>query len=210
MENFLVSIIASIIVVFRNIFRVIQDPYKTMREIAKDHDILQVYIIVTGCIAYFIYASSVRFRTIDPLITTPSALSAFITFVCTFALSIVYIQFLSRRLGIEQRDSTSSLLSLSAYSLVPTLLWFYITSTFYLLLPPPRHATFLGIGFSIVFIVYSCTFLAWRLMMLYMTIRFSFKASFWQVLTIMTAYLLTLLPYSYVLYKIGLFRVPFI
>jgi len=116
MENFLVSIIASIILVFRNIFRVIQDPYKTMREIAKDHDILQVYIIVTGCIAYFIYASSVRFRTIDPLITTPSALSAFITFVCTFALSIVYIQFLSRRLGIEQRDSTSSLLSLSAYS----------------------------------------------------------------------------------------------
>ncbi len=210
MEHLLISIIASIILLFRNVFRVFKDPYTAMRDISKEKDTLQVVFILAICCTYFAYAASIRHKTINPFVITTSAMASSIGFLVTFGLSVGFLYVSGRVLRVSQKEVVLRLCSLSAFSLIPTLLWFYATSTLFLLLPPPRQSTALGIFFSIVFVIYSLILLNWRLMLLYITIRFSLKTTFVTTLKIAALYLLLMMPYSIMLYKIGLFRVPFI
>lgn len=181
-----------------------------MREISKTWDPFQIFLLLLACCGYFLYAASIRYNSINPIVITPSALSSSIGFLTTYGLSIGYLYIMGRIVGGEQKNSIQKLITLSTYSLLPTLTWFYLTSTFFVLVPPPRYATPLGILFSVFFIMYSLTLLNLRIMMLYMTIRFSLRTSFLSTVKIMASYLSVLIPYAFLLYKIGLFRVPFI
>jgi hypothetical protein len=210
MEHIIASFLASIILVFRNTYRLIQDPYKTMREIAKERDVVQILLIFSVCCCYFLYAATVRHGSIDPVIITSSAIISSISFITTFALFIVFIYLIGKKYGVKHEDVVPRAVHLATYSLLPTLTWFWLTSTLFVLVPPPRHATPLGILFSIFFIIYSLTFLDLRIMMLYVTIRFSLRTSFQQTVKIMFIYFALFFPYSLILYKLGLFRVPFI
>lgn len=210
MEKILISIIASTILLFRNVFRVFKDPYTAMRDIAREKDMLQVVFVLVICCGYFAYAASIRHQTLNPFIVTTSAMASSIGFLATFGLSVAFLYVSGRMFHVSQKNVIRSLCSLSAYSLIPTLLWFYATSTLFLLLPPPRQLTAMGTFFSIVFVTYSLILLNWRFMLLYITIRFSLRTSFSTTMKIATLYLLLMMPYSMLLYKIGLFRVPFI
>lgn len=181
-----------------------------MREISKEWDPLQNLFLLTACCAYFLYAASIRYKSVNPIVITPSAVSSSLGFLMTYILSVGFLFIMGRIMGNDEKDSLKKLSMLSAYSVLPTLTWFYLTSTFFVLVPPPRYETPLGILFSIFFIMYSLTLLNLRIMMLYMTIRFSLRTTFLNTVKIMASYLSVLLPYSLLLYKIGLFRVPFI
>lgn len=210
MEHRLLSFFVSCVLVIRNTFRLLYDPYKTMRSIAKENDYFQVGIILVICCGYFAYAASIRSKTIDPFTITPSALVAASAFVINFLLSVCLLYVFGRIFEVKQTHLVRRLLHLSAYSLQPAFIWFMLTSTFFWLIPPPRHETPLGFLFSIFFIFYSLILLDLRIMMLYMTIRFALRTSFLNTVKIMATFLSLFLPYSLLLYKLGIFRVPFI
>src|SRR3989344_842908 len=159
LDHYIAHILSSLIIVFRNFIFLMFSPYKTMRKIAKETDYGQPIIIFLIAIGYFCYAQIVRQRTLHPLIFASSALISIVMFGITFVLVTKFFYFLYRRRTFQGAHEVTykPFVFTFAYSLLPTLIWFYATSTLYYLLPPPRTTSFLGKGFSMVFIVFSVT-----------------------------------------------------
>src|SRR3989338_5197974 len=229
LSHILAHILSSLILVARNFLFLIISPYKTMRRIAKETDFGQLVIIFCLAVAYFYYAQTVRQRAFHPLLASPSIAASLGMFGVTFILITKFFYYVSQRMSImdgadehakgnKTYKANKTNVSIQykpfvftfAYSLLPTFIWFYATSTLYYLLPPPRTTSFLGKGFSMVFIVFSVSLLLWRIVLLYLSIRFSTKASFYRIALSMALFTLWFLPYCYAMYKLEIFRIPFI
>ncbi|MEK7166109.1 MAG: YIP1 family protein, partial [Patescibacteria group bacterium] len=96
------------------------------------------------------------------------------------------------------------------YSLIPTLIWFFATSLFYLLLPPPRTETILGRSFSLIFNTFSLSLFFWKGMLYYLTLRFGMKLDLRQISVISVIFLPLLVVYAVLMYRFHIFRVPFV
>ena len=203
-EQILVNFITSLILVFRNFFFLIFYPYKTMRKISLEKDYWQILIIFFLVFLYFKLSYFLKDKPYPASFT-------FFTFLVNFFLTAGFFYFLSK--FIKKKDSVTSFKSLLfslSYSLFPTLIWFESVSLLYLILPPPRTTSILGISFSIFFIAYSLSLLFWKLILVFLAIRFSLRLSFYQILYLWFLYLLWFIPYSILLYQAKLFRLPFI
>jgi hypothetical protein len=88
--------------------------------------------------------------------------------------------------------------------------WFYITSSLYVLLPPPRTVSILGISYSYIFIVFSLIVLLWKTIIVYLAVRFSSWLSFQEIIYGVLLFFVWFTPLSYLLYFMKIFRVPFI
>ncbi len=201
MQHFFISFAASFILVVRNSFRLIAEPYQAMRAISEEKDYIQVGIILIVASLYFVFAAGIRDSDVYPQM---------MAFLSMFLLSIGLLYALGTFLRVKNPRFLDSLIHLSAYSLLPAFFWFVITSVLFVLLPPPRQQSLLGSLFSLVYIGFSITLLFWRIVMLYLTIRFSFKIPFKKVVAVMIAFASWLLPYTVVLYYFRLMRVPYI
>lgn len=208
MKKKFTKISVSAILFLRNSFRLIFSPYKTMRSISSDQDILQSGIIFFLCYLYFIAANIIRKKTLHPFIISSSSVITFLFFLVTFFLVTLFFYVSGRRLN--KSIKYFSILSTFSYSLIPTLLWFFITSLFYLTIPPPRNLTFPGKLFSLFFIFYSATLFIWKIILFYLSLRFSLKINFYKIFFLIALFLMWFLPYSYLMYKFGIFRIPFI
>lgn len=197
-----VNIIVSFILVGRNFFRLIFYPYPTMRKIAQEKDWWQVVTIYGLVYGYFIFANIVRRKTIHPFIISSSSFVSFVFFLLTFFLTVGFFSLFGKQI--------KSLIFSFAYGLFPTLIWFFTTSFLYLLLPPPRTLSFLGKSFSLVFISFSLILLFWKIILFYLSLRFSLKLNFYKILYPTILFLVWFWPYSVVLYKLKVFRIPFI
>ena len=117
------------------------------------------------------------------------------------------------KLRTPRNDKSISLRTVFAtwiYSYVPTILWFVITAIFYALLPPPRTTSYLGQAFSIVFITLSIGLFLWKLLLYYLTMRLALKLDFKKII-IASLFIFPIgILYSLLMYKLGIFRVPFI
>lgn len=207
------NILATCLVTFRNSLRIVVRPYKTMRSISAKPDMGQVYVLLTIATLYFLYASIVRTRSLDPLVVSSSFIRTFVFFLLTFASTIAFQGIVGKILQkLKMTDPEPIIVScaLTAYSLVPTIIWFFITSSLFLIFPPPRYETFLGTTFSIIFIIFSSSILLWRIILWYLTIRFSLKAQFLTIMIIMFMYGLWFVPYTFLMYHFRIFRIPFI
>lgn len=202
------NILASIIIVLRNSFRLLIYPYETVRRISSENDTIQVAIIFTFVFLYFVEGNIVRKRTLHPFVISSSSLLTFAFFLITFFLTTVFFFFLAK--AQKKHLHFKSLVITFSYGLLPTYIWFTATSLLYLLLPPPRTTSFLGLGFSFVFIAFSLTALLWKLILFYLSIRFSLKTDFYTTMFYILLYLLWFIPYSYGLYYLKIFRIPFI
>ena len=203
-EKILVNFITSLILVFRNFFFLIFYPYKTMRKISLEKDYWQILIIFFLVFLYFKLSYFLKDKPYPASFT-------FFTFLVNFFLTAGFFYFLSK--FIKKKDSVTSFKSLLfslSYCLFPTLIWFESVSLLYLILPPPRTTSILGISFSIFFIAYSLSLLFWKLILVFLAIRFSLRLSFYQILYLWFLYLLWFIPYSILLYQAKLFRLPFI
>jgi len=205
------DILISLILVLRNFFRLIFYPYATMRKIAQEKDWWQIIIIYGLVYLYFIFANIVRKKTLYPLIISSSSFVSFVFFLLTFFLMVGFFCLFGKQLGrdLPWQVSTKLIFTFS-YSLLPTLIWFFTTSFLYFLLPPPRTYSILGQSFSLVFIAFSLILLCWKIILFYLSLRFSLKLNFYQILYATILFLIWLWPYSVVLYKLKVFRVPFI
>lgn len=200
MVSELVGLITALILVVRNFFLLIFFPYKTMRKISKEDDYYQLAIIFFLVFVYFKFVYYLR-NNFYP------ATFIFLAFLVNLFLTTGFFYLISRN---EKRVVFRSFLYTFTYSLFPTLVWFASNSILYILVPPPRTFSFLGKGFSIFFIAYSISLLAWKLILFYLSIRFSAKASFYKIIYWILLFFVWFIPYSVLLYHFRVFRIPFI
>lgn len=196
-----INLITSLVLVIRNFFLLIFYPYKTMRKISFEKDNYQL-LIIAGLV--FLYFKFIYFLRDKPY---PATL-IFLIFLFNFFLTVFFFYFLSK--VFEKRLNWKSFVFTFSYSLLPTLIWFLSTSFLYIVLPPPRTFSLLGKSFSIFFIAYSLSLLIWKLILVYLALRFSSKQNFFRIFYMMILYLIWFIPYSVLLYYFHFFRVPFI
>lgn len=196
------GILASVYLVFRRFGLLIIYPYKTMRKIANEQDLGQSVVILSMILVYFFIADKFRINKYSPFILF--VLTIFNVLVTTF-----YLFFLSKLKKINKVRLVSFIITI-IYTLLPTLIWFTFNTFLYLILPPPRNLTLLGKAFSIFYIGISIALLLWKIILDYLAVRFLTGFSFYRVLYIIILYVTIALPYSLLLYSLGLFRIPFI
>lgn len=96
------------------------------------------------------------------------------------------------------------------YSLIPTVIWFFVTSLLYIVLPPPRTSSVQGVLFSIFFLVFSITLFFWKATITYLTLRFGLRLDLSRILVVLVVTIPLLVLYSIGMFRLGIFRIPFI
>lgn len=196
------------IISVKDTWGVFNTPYKTYRKLALKEELARTFLIFFASVAYFAWASMIRAQTLNPLFLsfnfTKLSLGAFFTFL----VIVLSIFFLGKLVG--GKGSLKSVFVTWAFSLVPTLLWFFLTSLFYIILPPPRTTSFLGVLFSLFYITFSASLFFWKGLLYFLTLRFSLKLDLLRIILI-SAFLFPLgVLYSVLMYRLGIFRAPFI
>jgi hypothetical protein len=200
-SNFVIDFFSSLILIFKRFFLLIFFPYKTMRKISLEKDLFQPIIIFMMVFGYFQLSSGFRR-------TAYSSSATFFVFLSYFLVSAFFFYLLGK--FFEKKTDFFSYLITFSYSLFPTLVWFMANFIFYILVPPPRTVSFLGKGFSIFFTAFSLSLLLWKLILFYLSIRFSSKAQFYRIVYFIFLFFCWFIPLSVGLYQIKMFRIPFI
>jgi hypothetical protein len=193
---------ATFIIVIRRSLFLAFFPYKTMRKISEDHDMSQVFLIWIFIAFYFLWANTLRQYPYEPFIL-------YLMTVFHFIATIIYF-FLATQVFHNYEIQIKPFILTFTYTMIPTLLWFVLNSVLYAVLPPPRTMSILGKAFSIFFISFSVTLLLWKVILVYLAIRFSAKLTFYRILYSIIIYLAMILPYALYLYSLQFFRIPFL
>lgn len=204
----MVNIVVATIFMLRYFFGLIFFPYKTMRSIVKEKDFLQIIIIFCVVYSYFVIANIIRRHTFHPFIISSSSLVSFAFFIISFILVTVFFYAVGK--VTKHPTGYRPLIFSFVYSLFPTLIWFFTTSLLFFLLPPPRTVSFFGQIFSFFFVAFSLTLLSWRIVLLYLSVRFSMKTDFYNTMFYILLFFLWFIPYSYLMYYLRFFRIPLI
>ena len=201
-ESFASGVLASIYLFLRRIVLLAVFPYKTMRRISEENDFWQIILIFISIAFYFLLAN--RFREYD--------YEPFVLFLMTFFhyIATVIFFYLFTQITAYSNAKLQPFLFTFAYALIPTLVWFSINSWLYALLPPPHSVSILGKAFNIGYIAFSSAILMWKVILMYLAIRFSAKLNFFQIVYVVILYLVAVVPYSIFLYSLRFFRIPFL
>lgn len=200
----LVELFTSFILVLRNFFGLIFFPYKTVRRLSFEDDYFQIFFIFFFVFCYFKFAYFLKNKPYPATLT-------FLIFLVNLFLTLEFFYRLGLIINKKRKDvSFQNLFFTFSYSLLPTLFWFSSVSLLYIILPPPRTTSFLGISFSIFFLAFSLSLLAWKLILVFLSLRFSLKLNFYQIIYLLILYLIWFLPYSVILYRFRIFKIPFI
>jgi hypothetical protein len=195
------NILASLIIVLRRSVYLIFTPYKTMRRISLNHDSYQLGVLMGLAFTYFLAAHALRGSWIRGIVP-------FAVFTVQFFATALFFYAFFR--SSKKDVGFGSFVHTIAYTLVPTLIWFYSNLVLYVLLPPPRTMSILGKGFSIFFIAYSLSLLVWKLILVYFSLRFSSRLGLYRIVYAFTLYIAIATPLAVLMYYFRIFRVPFI
>jgi len=201
-SRFVANILSSAVILLKRIVSLAWYPYKTMRSISEDTDIMQVILIWSGVLLYFLWANRLRQYEYEPFIL-------YLMTVFHVASTVFFFFFFAAVVHKKEVTVRSFILTFS-YSLIPTLMWFTVNSFLYALLPPPRTISLLGKAFSILYISFSVGMLLWKIILQYLAIRFSTKLDFYRIMFGFLFYLVMMIPYSLFLYSVKFFRIPFL
>ena len=202
-------IVTSLMLFIRSAVGSIQTPYETYRRLAKGEHLLQAAPIFLISFAYFGWSSLVHHGvTANPYLLTVSFSKLVFGFLGGFGMIILSLILIGKLVG-GVGDLRKVFLPLS-YSLLPTIIWFFATSIMSLVFPPPRTISFPGQLFSFIFLSFSLFLFFWKSILYYLTLRFSMRLDMGKIFTAS----LILFPlgalYALVMYRMGIFRVPFI
>ncbi|PIY72389.1 hypothetical protein COY87_01145 [Candidatus Roizmanbacteria bacterium CG_4_10_14_0_8_um_filter_33_9] len=197
----LVNLFASILIVFRRVRLLIFYPYKTMRKISLEKDMVQVGVILFISFLYFMFAYKIRNGIFFGIL-------AFFIFIMLFLITTLFFYWSTKR--FNNNLFYNRFVITYSYTLIPTFFWFFTNAIFYVILPPPRTISLLGKGFSIAYLTYSINILVWKLILVYFSLRFSSRLGLIRIIYVFILYLLLLLPLSMLLYQLHIFRIPFI
>lgn len=172
----------------RNVIGLVVRPYETYRRIIDKGSVWELVFI-----ALFVVVSAFRFV---------------FAATATYALVVLLIWIVGQRVG--GRGTLKSVAIGWGYTILPTVCWFFMTSLLYIVLPPPRTMSLAGIAFSALFLVVSVTLLFWKLTLGYLTLRFGLKLDLARILVVAAIVGPIVGVWSWGMYRLGIFRVPFI
>lgn len=192
--------------VLANIWGSIQKPYATYRRLEKE-DPYQLLVLFGIIGSYFFLVSPLKYG-LHPFILTLNTARLFTATIASYLGIVLLLMVLGKIL--KGAPNLRAVLLNWGYSLVPTLIWFLSTSIFYVLLPPPRHETWLGRLFSLLFVTFSLSLLFWKGILYYLTLRFGLKFNLQQIIAATVIFIPLLIAYSLLMYNWNIFRIPFI
>lgn len=193
----------------RNSVGCVNSPYITYRRLAEEKtDARQSVYILMLSLGYFAFAAFVRSGFRNPYLLTMKYNSLFLGAGAAFFLMVFFL-FLSGKV-FKKKTRLPALILLWSYTILPTLTWFFFTSLMYLLVPPPRTLSLWGKMYSVFFISFSFAVLLWKIILAYLTLRFGLQLDLWRI-GIITAVLTPIVAgYSILMYRMGIFRIPFL
>lgn len=205
METFL---IVALVDFGRNIIGLVTRPYETCRRIVEKANLLELVYVGAVLALYFVLASLVKVASFRPFLLTRQF------FVLAGAAGVTYCLVVAISWGIGRLVGASGkfrgLAVLWGYSLIPTVIWFFVTSVLYVLLPPPRTTSIRGVIFSVLFLVFSVTLFLWKTTIAYLSLRFGLKLDLGKILLVCVLVFPLLGLYSIGMYRLGIFKIPFI
>lgn len=192
----------------RNLIGIVTRPYETYRRIVDHGSLWELLYIGALLTLYLAIASLVKTAAFRPFLLTKQ----FVVLATTTGMSyLILVGVLWVAASFVGRRGTLVRFALAwAYTLIPTLLWFLSTSLLYIVLPPPRTTSFPGVLFSLVFLVFSATLFFWKFMLAYLALRFGMKLDLAKILIVSGICLPLVGLYSVVMYRMGIFKVPFL
>ena len=191
----------------KNVWGSGQTPYATYRRLGYE-DPAQLFIIVALVAVYFFFVSPIKLHTFHPFLLTLNTSRLLTITLLTYLAICGFLVVVGRQFNAEV--TLRGVLITWGYTLIPTLLWFLVTSIFFVILPPPRHTTVAGTAFSLLYLAFSLSLLWWKGILYYLTLRFALKLDLMKIILISAFFLPLLFLYSLVLYEVGIFKVPFI
>jgi hypothetical protein len=206
--SFREALFVGAITFFQNAIGIVTRPYETSRRIAVRSRVFELPLLAVFLFAYFAVASLVKTAAFRPYLLTRQFVVLCLGAGFLYAVAVIAIWQASKVVG--GKGGLRRIAISWAYTLIPTAIWFLITSLLFVILPPPRTSSVQGIVFSILYLVLSTTLLFWKIILAYLAIRFSMKLD---LLRIIGASLIAspfIIVASWCLYKLGIFRVPFL
>ncbi len=186
------KILATLLLVYRNSVGLVLKPYRTMRSIATSADISHAFTLLSVACIYLI---------LNPTPTVLANATLFFIFVVLLSAS--------RKLRFDQWD-VSTVMTVMTYTLIPTMLWFYVSFGLNAILPPPRTPSVFGKSLSLLYIAFSISILFWKIMLSFLAIRFAGKFSFYAALAVLGIYAGTIFFLIFQTLHTGWLSVPFI
>jgi len=192
----------------RNVAGILMRPYETYRRIVTKGSVWELGYIGALVALYLATATIVKNPYFRPFFLTRQYVVLLSATGCTFCVVVGLYAIIGR---IFKSSGTLRALVMGwGYSLVPTLTWFWITSLLYIILPPPRTTGVLGIAFSVVYLIFSAVVLFWKIILAYLTIRFALRFDFKKIVATFAVAIPILGIYSVAMYRLGIFKIPFI
>ncbi|MBI3576524.1 hypothetical protein HY086_00605 [Candidatus Gottesmanbacteria bacterium] len=192
----------------RTFVGIIFRPYETYRRIIYAGTLWELPYIAVLLAFYFALASLVKTAAFRPFLLTRQFIVLTSATGATFFLVVGLLWFVGIFVG--GKGQLYKLGLAWAYTLIPTVLWFLVTSLLYVVLPPPRTDRLQGILFSLLYLVFSVTLFFWKGILAYLTMRFGLKLDLKQVLIVSAISVPILGLYSVLMYRLGIFKVPFL
>lgn len=192
----------------RNSIGLILRPYETYRRIVDRGSPWELVYIGALAMLYFALASVVKVAAFRPFFLTKQAVVLGAAASLTYALVVGLTWVVGQCFG--SKAAIKSIAVGWGYTILPTVCWFLMTSILYVILPPPRTTSIAGIAFSVLFLVVSATLFFWKLTLGYLTLRFGLKFDLGKILTVVGIVGPIVGIWSWGLYRLGIFRVPFL
>jgi hypothetical protein len=173
--------------VVRSIIGLVTRPYETMRGVVERANVWELLVIAIPALVFY--------RTVW-------------AGLLTYGIAVALFWTAGKLVG--STGKFAGLASSWGYTLIPTILWFFMTAVLYFILPPPRTTSFQGILFSILYLVVSATLFFWKVTLGYLALRFGLKLDLKRILVVVAISAPILGLWSYGLYRLGIMKVPFL
>ncbi len=183
-------------------------PYETYRRIIDRGRTGELTVIAALLCLYFALASVVKVATFRPFLLTRQFV--ILCLAAAVGWGVVVITIWSAGWIFKAKVRLETIAIAWGYTLLPTVAWFFVTSLLYVILPPPRTTSAIGVTFSVFFLVFSVTLLWWKAMLSYLTIRFALKLNLPRIVAVYVVIVPVLAAYSVLMYRWGIFKVPFL
>ncbi|MDP1722404.1 MAG: hypothetical protein Q8L37_04275 [Candidatus Gottesmanbacteria bacterium] len=192
----------------RNTIGLVLRPYETYRRIVDRGSAWELVYVGVLAMLYFSLASVVKVAAFRPFLLTKQAVVLGAAASFTYLLVVWMSWYVGQRLG--SKATFKSIAVGWGYTIIPTVCWFFMTSMLYVLLPPPRTTSAAGIAFSVLFLIVSATLFFWKLTLGYLALRFGLKFDLAKILTVVGIVGPIVGIWSWGLYRLGIFKVPFL
>lgn len=193
----------------RSFIGIIQTPYVTYRNISQKEDLRMIPFIIIFVGLYLALAGLARGGLgHSPLFLTKSFIKISSGIILTYIFATLTMGVLGKYMKGDVKWSRLGVLW--AWTLIPTSIWFTVSSLFFILLPPPRTPSLWGQLASALFLSLSLGILMWKGVLYYLTLRFGLRIDMSKIIAISLGFFPIMAIYSVFLYRLGVFRIPFI